>query len=89
MGMITAVVTVLPQCSFCNEVAHYDFRTYNGSWAYGCEKHWRGYRATEGLGLGEGQLLISAKEIRKMHEYIVRKKVEYEEAFISTWTEES
>lgn len=51
-------VTTLPTCDFCGEQAEYDFRTYGGSWANGCDRHWRRNRATEGLGTGNGQRLV-------------------------------
>lgn len=75
------VVSVLPQCSFCDEVAHYDFRTKPSErykilirWAYGCEEHWRQWRADEGLGIGEGQLLIREKDIRSIASKLISKQ---------------
>lgn len=68
MGIRACVLTVLPQCHFCKEVARYDFRLKHGDfWAFGCEKHWREYRSSEGLGLGEGQLLLSRSEVNRLY----------------------
>ena len=88
MGIRAVVLPVLPQCNFCKEVAHYDFRTLNGSWTYGCEEHWRELRATEGLGLGEAQLLLSAKEVRRMFNFLTRNEAGYEETPDSSQAEE-
>jgi len=56
--------------------------TKSGSWAYGCELHWREHRRYEGLGLGEGQLLLNPKEVRRLYNRIIFKEVvSYEEAF--------
>jgi hypothetical protein len=60
-----------PRCDFCfangkHTPAEYDFRTAFGGWAYGCEAHWKWYRATEELGTGNGQRLVHlAKEESK------------------------
>jgi hypothetical protein len=88
MGIRAVVLSTLPQCNFCDGVAHYDFRTSTGPWAYGCEEHWRQLRMTLGLGLGEAQLLLSTKEVRKMYNSLMRKEVGYEEAFDPPRTEE-
>jgi hypothetical protein len=57
------VMESLPACDFCGETARYDFRSLNGSWAYGCFLHWSQYGATASLGVGNGQRLITADEI--------------------------
>jgi hypothetical protein len=63
-------VDSIPKCDFnrrdpehdeCEADALYDFLTKMGSWAYGCEFHWKKYRAHEELGIGKGQKL----ELRK------------------------
>lgn len=53
-------VTKLPKCNFCDRDAEYDFRTYRGPWANGCEFHWKEWRATDQLGTGHGQKLVVA-----------------------------
>lgn len=53
----TVWVTKLPKCDFGPEEAKYDFRMSNGSWANGCEKHWKDRRMSDQLGTGHGQLL--------------------------------
>ena len=84
MGIRATAISVLPQCKFCNEPAHYNFRVkeiyktqINNSCAYGCEKHWRECRAEPGLGLGAGQLLITVKELKKMIAPFTEKIVSY------------
>lgn len=57
-----AYVSKLPACNFCSEDAKYDFRMSNGSWAYGCEKHWKDRRAHVNLGTGFGQELVAGEE---------------------------
>ncbi len=58
------IMSKLPQCQFCEEVARYDFRTKSGQWAYGCDKHYLLHRMHENLGIGQGQLLIRESDIR-------------------------
>jgi hypothetical protein len=58
------IMSTLPQCQFCDSVAQYDFRTKDSRWTYACEEHWRRMRAAEGLGIGEGQLLVRESDIR-------------------------
>jgi hypothetical protein len=53
------VVSKLPKCDFCDKTAEYDFATSMGPWAYGCKVHWHMYRASDKLGTGIGQKLIS------------------------------
>lgn len=57
-----AKVAVLPKCSFCGKTAQYDFKTQQGSWAYGCTADYQTYRLYQGLGTGMGQRLVLAKE---------------------------
>lgn len=47
----------------CPNEARYDFKTKMGPWAFGCEKHWRQYRASAKLGTGLGQKLVRGKEM--------------------------
>lgn len=79
MGIRVTAVSVLPQCDFefCKEPAHYNFRNTEGKWYNGCEKHWRKHRAEPGLGIGVGQVLVSAKEARKMASQFTEKIVAY------------
>ena len=58
------VLEILPTCSFCLEVARYDFKTDEGLWAFGCEPHWKEHRAYMTLGTGKGQYLALAREQR-------------------------
>lgn len=58
----TAEVDKTPFCELCEqlnlfEVAQYDGRTLDGSWAFMCEMHWEAYGPGE-TGLGRGQRLI-------------------------------
>lgn len=60
------VMAVLPRCDFCRQngqetTASYDFKTRQGPWAYGCERHWKQYRAENRLGTGIGQRLVLVK----------------------------
>lgn len=64
------VVDSIPPCDFCvhegrtpTELGIYDFATTFGSWANGCERHWRMYRAAPTLGVGKGQRWITAEEV--------------------------
>jgi hypothetical protein len=63
-----AFVLSIPKCDFnkaantpehddCEADAQYDFLTKFGSWAYGCEAHWKKYRQHDELGIGSGQKL--------------------------------
>jgi hypothetical protein len=59
------VVDRIPDCDFCAQDGRtfpgpYDFRTVGGSWAHGCDRHWRQHRAEEGLGVGKAQLWTTA-----------------------------
>jgi hypothetical protein len=72
MGARVVAMKILPQCNFCQEVAHYDFRMKNGHWAYACELHWIQYRPIiGGLGIGNGQVLISYKELRDLYKPLI------------------
>jgi hypothetical protein len=63
MADLTRVkMTDLPKCSFCLVEALYDFRTLDGSWAYGCAKHWELYRMYPDLGMGKGQSLVRSTD---------------------------
>jgi hypothetical protein len=55
-------VSVLPQCNFCGGEARYDFKTQQGSWAYGCTIDYEAYRLYQDLGTGMGQELVLAKD---------------------------
>jgi hypothetical protein len=58
MSATEAKVSKLPNCSFCGRVAHYDFKTFSGSWAFGCRGCYVDYRLYDQLGLGMGQKLV-------------------------------
>ena len=47
----------IPACDFCQNgtPGPYDFKTNQGPWAHGCQKHWVEHRACVWLGLGWGQ----------------------------------
>lgn len=55
------VVPAIPDCNFCQDgtPGPYDFATKMGSWANGCERHWKRHRARPALGVGSGQLWIT------------------------------
>jgi transposase-like protein len=54
----------LPNCYFCGaeegvkRPARYDFRTRQGPWANGCQRHFEREAATRVLGEGDGQRLL-------------------------------
>ena len=50
------VVSILPDCDFCGDTAHYDGNTKLGPWGNMCEGCFRKYGV--GLGLGRGQELV-------------------------------
>lgn len=50
-------------CNWCENRAHYDFKTYIGPWAYACSEHWEKYRLYPETGLGMGQRLILPSEV--------------------------
>ena len=58
-----------PSCDFCRlwlgqEVpGPYDFATRQGPWANGCEYHWTTMSASPELGVGKGQLWITADQV--------------------------
>lgn len=57
-----AKVVRIPDCNFCTEdgiktPAQYDFKTWQGPWAFGCADCWEEYRFYPDLGLGKGQKL--------------------------------
>lgn len=54
------IVSTLPTCDFCDNLARYDFKTRMGPWANGCPEHWRANRLYPTLGTGKGQKLILA-----------------------------
>ena len=58
-------VTIRPPCgiSSCRVPARYDCRTWTGQWANLCETHWPDYRASDQLGTGHGQRLVTADEV--------------------------
>lgn len=58
-----AYISELPDCQFAHTLtnrpkAEYDFRTTDGRWGYGCDRHWRMHRLHTELGLGKGQKLV-------------------------------
>jgi len=62
-----ARLTHLPKCqgrTDCHSPARYDFKTWNGPWAYACEVHWSQLRASPNLGTGHGHyLLLPGEEV--------------------------
>ena len=54
------VVSTLPQCDFCDNLARYDGETDMGLWGYMCEEHYKQHG--QGLGLGVGQKLLLLSE---------------------------
>lgn len=59
--LTTAKVARLPKCNFCDRDALYDFKTQQGSWAYGCQSDYEAYRLYLNLGTGMGQKLVVEK----------------------------
>jgi len=57
------VVDHIPDCDFCSQPGPYDFKTSQGPWAHGCMPHWLKHRASTGLGVGKGQLWITADQV--------------------------
>jgi hypothetical protein len=59
-------VSNLPACDFCpagrGSAARYDFRTRDGRWANGCERHHIQHRMHPTLGTGKGQRLVLPDE---------------------------
>jgi hypothetical protein len=58
--LIEVQLSTLPQCSFCEAPAEYDFRTVTGQWGYGCFDDWVQNRMYTDLGMGKGQKLVKA-----------------------------
>jgi len=58
------VVGSIPDCNFCmnGTPGPYDFATWMGPWANGCERHWIAYRVGL-LGMGVGQLWITIDQV--------------------------
>jgi hypothetical protein len=70
MSDTEARVAVLPRCDWCDETkAEYDFRTWMGSWGYGCQEHYELHRMYGSLGTGKGQRLISDMMIAAGYPY--------------------
>ena len=59
---LAVVVSELPTCDFCNNTAEVDGKTVFGSWAYMCRRCFKQHSI--GLGLGKGQKLLRACQIR-------------------------
>jgi hypothetical protein len=63
------LVDRIPNCNFCQMEddefvpGPYDFKTSMGPWANGCARHWRGYRQYTTLGVGKGQLWVTADQV--------------------------
>lgn len=55
----TALIERLPACQHksCKRRARIDCRTWTGRWGYFCLAHWPLVRASEHLGVGNGQYL--------------------------------
>jgi len=70
------LVKHLPKCDFCNDrydvPGPYDFLTEMGVWAHGCPQHWLEFRAYPELGLGKGQLWITAEQAEAHEEHYER-----------------
>lgn len=58
MSTTTCELLGRPACNFCGEPAHYDFKTEEGPWAYGCPSCYVLHRAYLLLGTGKGQLIV-------------------------------
>ena len=61
------LVSSIPACNFCQDgtPGPYDFKTYMGPWANGCEKHWKQMRASGQLGTGHGQLWVTDDQVER------------------------
>lgn len=59
MSSTEVKILTRPKCDFCPEPAQYDFKTYSGSWAYGCEADYEVHRYFDTLGVGKGQKLVT------------------------------
>ena len=59
------IVPSIPQCNFnCEKPGIFDFPTIYGSWANGCEGHFKRYGASHGeLGLAKGQRWITIDQV--------------------------
>jgi len=55
MGSTRVFVSTFPPCDVCGEEAHYDAKTWEGSWMKLCDEHFR--ELGIGLGAGRGQKL--------------------------------
>lgn len=58
------VVSSLPLCSFnrCTQSARYDFKSKDGPWGNGCDRHYLEHRLYTELGTGKGQRLMLPDE---------------------------
>lgn len=62
-------VSKLPWCDFCADgltLAEYDFKSAQGPWGNGCEKHFIQWSMTGKLGTGYGQMLIESKTVEEV-----------------------
>jgi hypothetical protein len=59
------LVSSIPACDFCKDgtPGPYDYKTYMGPWAHGCEDHYNQYSLEPGLGTGKGQLWVTADQV--------------------------
>lgn len=71
-----AYVHTMPECNFCEiqarydelqpheiQKATYDFKSQNGQWAFGCDRHYSEHRYYPNLGTGMGQKLEARPDI--------------------------
>jgi|Deesub1362B_J571_1020462.scaffolds.fasta_scaffold12872_2 hypothetical protein len=92
MGKTRVVVTELPKCDLCEEVARYDAKLPGGPWAYLCETHFFANGCK--LGLGRGQRLVLQGEGRIIHwqgipvevELKGGESLEFQTIFLPDWT---
>jgi hypothetical protein len=67
---IVAVADEIPACEWASSgdctpdsEGRYDFRTLNGAWANGCRGHFAATSASNELGVGHGQYLVTEAEV--------------------------
>lgn len=63
MSNTSVTVAVLPKCDFCDDQAHYDAKIpMYGSWANVCERHFKRFGCSVGLGKGQKLVLANKEE---------------------------
>lgn len=72
------LVSSIPPCNFCTDgtPGPYDFATYMGPWANGCERHWQQYAAISKLGTGYGQLWVTEDQVAWTERELVKRESE-------------